>query len=84
MPAKKEAVAAHKHDDLLKEIAALKKEVAALQKKCDACCAKLAKGGGGADPRVDLLVEWIQVAQLPSKHGGPEKRAKIFKDLGIK
>lgn len=57
MPAKKEAVAAHKHDDLLKEIAALKKEVAALQKKCDACCAKQAKGGGGADPRVDKLIK---------------------------
>ena len=57
MATKKEAVAAHKHDDLLKEIAALKKEVAALQKKCDACCAKQAKGGGGADPRVDKLIE---------------------------
>ena len=59
MPAKKEAVAAHKHDDLLKEIAALKKEVAALQKKCDACCAKQAKGAGGADPRVDKIIDFI-------------------------
>ena len=56
MPAKKEAVAEHKHDDLLKEIAALKKEVAALQKKCAECCAKQAKGGG-ADPRVDKIWE---------------------------
>ena len=57
MATKKEAVAVHKHDDLLKEIAALKKEVAALQKKCEACCAKQAKGDGGADPRVDKLIE---------------------------
>ena len=63
MATKKEAVAAHKHDDLLKEIAALKKEVAALQKKCDACCAKQAKGGG-ADPRVDILVKALK--DLPS------------------
>ena len=60
MPAKKEAVTAHKHDDLLKEVAALKKEVAALQKQCDACCAKLAKGGGGADPRVDKILEALK------------------------
>ena len=59
MPAKKEAVAAHKHDDLLKEIAALKKEVAALQKKCDACCAKQAKGGG-ADPRVESILSALK------------------------
>ena len=57
MATKKEASSAHKHDDLLKEIAALKKEVAALQKKCDTCCEKLAKGGSGADPRVDKLIE---------------------------
>ena len=60
--AKKET--AHKHDDLLKEIAALKKEVAALQKKCDTCCAQLAKGGGGADPRVDKLIEALKAASL--------------------
>ena len=59
MPAKKEAVAAHKHDDLLKEIAALKKEVAALKKQCDACCAKQAKGGG-ADPRIDKLLNLLK------------------------
>ena len=59
MATKKEAVAAHKHDELLKEIAALKKEVAALQKKCDACCAKLAQDAGGADPRVDKLWEAV-------------------------
>ena len=60
MAIKKSEVAAHKHDDLLKEIAALKKEIAALQKKCEACCAKLAKGGGGADPRVDKLLEYFK------------------------
>ncbi len=76
MPAKKEEVAAHKHDDLLKEIAALKKEVAALQKKCDACCAKLAKGGGGADPRVDKVVEAIL---LSSKNSAAAE--KILKSI---
>jgi len=60
------------------DIAALKKEIAVLKKELKA------KSSGGNDPRVDLLVEWLQVAQLPSKHGGPEKRAKIFKSLGIK
>ena len=60
MATKKEASSAHKHDDLLKEIAVLKKEVAALQKKCDACCAKLAKGGAEADPRVDLLLNYLK------------------------
>ncbi len=63
MPAKKEAVAAHSHDDLLKEIAALKKEVAALQKKCDACYAKQAKGSG-EDPRVDKILEVIKTHGL--------------------
>jgi protein-tyrosine-phosphatase len=72
MPAKKEEVAAHKHDDLLKEIAALKKEVAALQKKCDACCAKQAKGGG-ADPRVEKLVEFLK---LNESRGKSKKIAK--------
>ncbi len=60
------------------DIAALKKEIAALKKELKS------KSSGGADSRVDLLVEWIQVAQLPSKQGGPEKRAKILKSLGIK
>ena len=53
--AKKEAVAAHKHDDLLKEIAALKKEVAALKAELK----KAPKGGGGADPRVDKILAFI-------------------------
>ena len=65
MPVAKKEVAAHKHDDLLKEIAALKKEIAALQKKCDACCAKQAKGGGGADPRIDAVIE---ILKLHHKH----------------
>ena len=63
MATKKEAVAAHKHDDLLKEIATLKKEIAALQKQCDACCAKQAKGGG-ADPRVDKLIEALKLTSF--------------------
>lgn len=61
-----------------KDIAALKKEVAALK----AALAK--KPAGGADARVDLLIEWIQVYNLPSKLEGPQKRAKILKSLGIK
>lgn len=40
----------HKHEDLVKEIAALKKEVADLKKE-------LAKSKGGADPRVDKIIE---------------------------
>lgn len=47
--AKKESVAAHKHDDLLKEIAALKKELqavkaesAALKGQCHSCCGDVA------------------------------------------
>lgn len=46
---KKESVAAHKHDDLLKEIAALKKELqsvkaesAALKGQCHSCCGDIA------------------------------------------
>ena len=46
---KKESVAAHKHDDLLKEIAALKKELqsvkaesAALKGQCHSCCSDVA------------------------------------------
>ena len=68
MPVAKKEVAAHKHDDLLKEIAALKKEIAALQKKCDACCAKQAKGGSGADPRVDALLEVVKNYAPLAKH----------------
>ena len=68
MATKKEAVAVHKHDDLLKEIAALKKEVAALQKQCDACCAKQAKGSG-ADSRVDKIIEALIVSQKSVKKG---------------
>lgn len=48
--AKKESVAAHKHDDLLKEIAALKKELQAvksesssLKSQCHSCCSDVAE-----------------------------------------
>ena len=44
---------AHTHEDLEKEIAALKKEVAALKSAGG-------KGGGAADPRVDKLVEFVK------------------------
>lgn len=41
--------------DLVAEIAKLKKELAALKKQCDACCNAQSKGG--ADPRVDKIFE---------------------------
>lgn len=46
-------VAAHSHEDLEKEVAALKKEVAALKSAGG-------KGGGAADPRVDKLVDFVK------------------------
>jgi len=49
----KEEVAAHKHADLEKELAALKKEVAALKKEL----ASAKKSGGGADPRIEKVIE---------------------------
>ena len=59
MPTKKEE-AAHdckKDCELLhKEIAALKKEVAVLKAELK----KAPKGGGGADPRVDKLIEALK------------------------
>jgi hypothetical protein len=45
--------AAHTHEDLEREIAALKKEVADLKSAGG-------KGGGAADPRVDKLVEFVK------------------------
>jgi len=57
MPVAKKEEAAHdckKDCELLhKEIAALKKEVAALKAELK----KAPKGGGGADPRVDVLIK---------------------------
>jgi len=44
----------HTHDELVKEIAALKKEVADLKKE-------LTKSKGGADPRVDNVINAIKV-----------------------
>jgi len=71
----------HSHAALEAEVAALRKEVAALKTQLS----KRPAGGSGAkDPRIDFLVEWVKVAQLPSKLGGPEKRAKVLKGLGIK
>ena len=59
MPTKKEEEAhdCKKDCELLhKEIAALKKEVAALKAELK----KAPKGGGGADPRVDKLIEALK------------------------
>ena len=42
-------------EDLAKEVAALKKEVAALKKELKA------KSSGGADPRVDKLIEAVSL-----------------------
>jgi len=50
MPAKKEITV----EDLQKEIAALKKEIAALKKELKA------KPDGGADPRVDKIVDALK------------------------
>jgi outer membrane murein-binding lipoprotein Lpp len=60
----KEEVAAHKHADLEKELAALKKEVAALKK--DLAAAK--KSGGGADPRVDKILEVLKTSKAFKSH----------------
>ena len=51
---------------LHKEIAALKKEVAALKAELK----KAPKGGSGADPRVDILLETIlEFGDLKLKNG---------------
>lgn len=51
MPAKKEEVTV---EDLQKEVEALKKEIAALKKELKA------KSSGGADPRVDKIIEALK------------------------
>jgi len=51
MPAKKEEVTV---EDLQKEVEALKKEIAALKKELKA------KSSGGADPRVDKVIEVLK------------------------
>lgn len=56
MPVKKTTAAAaaqHTHADLEKKVAALEKEVAALKKE-------LAKAKGGADPRVDKIINALK------------------------
>ena len=85
MATKKEA-AAHdckKDCELLhKEIAALKKEVAALKAELK----KAPKGGSGADPRVDKLVQALKLQQvdgLPKKERleNGQKSLEIIKNL---
>ena len=56
MATKKTDAAAHDHSALEAEIAKLKKEVAQLKK--DLAAAK--KASGGADPRVDKIIEAIK------------------------
>lgn len=48
-----EQVAEHSHEDLEKKVADLEKEVDALKKE-------LAKAKGGADPRVDAIINVIK------------------------
>lgn len=55
----------HKHENLEKEIAALKKEIAALKKEVVA--AKKVAPSGGADPRVDKIIEVLILAGNKSK-----------------
>ena len=75
MATKKEA-AAHdckKDCELLhKEIAALKKEVQALKTELK----KAPKGGGGADPRVEKLIEVL--AEMADVAAGSKIKAKIL------
>ena len=63
----KEEVAAHKHADLEKELAALKKEVAALKKELEAT-KKAKSSGGGADPRVDKILEVLKTSKAFKSH----------------
>ena len=61
MPAKKEAAHDCKAEcaELHKQLAALKKEVAALKAEL-----KKAPKGGGADPRVDKLIEALKLTSF--------------------
>ena len=65
MPVAKKEAAAH---DCKKDCELLHKEVAALKKEIAALKAELKKapkgGGGGADPRVDKLIETLKAASL--------------------
>jgi|DEB0MinimDraft_6_1074348.scaffolds.fasta_scaffold507871_1 chromosome segregation ATPase len=62
MAKKEEAAAAvteHKHADLEKELAALKKELESVKKELESV-KKSKSSGGGADPRVDKLIEALR------------------------
>ena len=73
MPAKKESAHDCKAEcaELHKQLASLRKEVALLKKQLAS-----ASKGGGKDPRVDKLIEYIKTRFDESKNG-PEKRKKI-------
>ena len=58
-----------------KDIAALRKEVAALKKE-------LAKAKGGADPRVDLVLEFLRLNHLsPSSEENKKKLREVREKL---
>ena len=62
MAKKEEAAAAvteHKHADLEKELAALKKELELVKKELESV-KKAKSGGGGADLRVDKILEVLK------------------------
>ena len=65
MATKKEAAHDCKAEcaELHKQLAALKKEVAALKAELK----KAPKGGGGADPRVDLLIDLLESKRIIRK-----------------
>ncbi len=81
MPAKKQEIdCAVECAALKKEVAALKKEVAALKKELKA------KSSGGADPRVDKIIEALKMKEddkLPKKErfANYRKAGEIIKSL---
>ena len=76
MPAKKEAAHDCKAEcaELHKQLAALKKEVQALKAELK----KAPKGGSGADPRVDKLIELLATTGLTNPLN--LKRRGLLKD----
>jgi hypothetical protein len=64
----------HTHENLLKEIAALKKEVASLRRELTK------KASGGADPRVDKVVEYLKIRSSKERNKS-EKLKNILNSL---